>query len=1393
VDLSCWKAAPCGAERVRPETLERFAKRFAPYGFRPEAFLPGYGLAESTLIATASKPNTLPRIATHSQCGRLVSSGSPLPGVSLRIADPASGKTLAPGEIGEIRVKGPCVSRGYWRHPEATMETFGTDGELRTGDLGFLQENHLYVSGRIKDLIIINGSNHAPDDIEAAAISCAAEITAAAAFASGSNEPETVTLALEASGLPDIQRATLCENVRRGIATSLEVPLHRVVLVRSGLLPRTTSGKVRRAACREALSNGTLKLLHDDHADITPSEPDEKVLSVILAAVAEVTGRDGARPEDNVINIGMGSLDATRLAALLRSRTGRDVSLADLFAVGSFARLAVALVSKTPADTGFPAIVPGSGRHANILTHAQERMWFLHQFDPASAAYHVFGALELTGPLSSSDLNRAFQAVVSRHDILRSRHGATNGTPHVSIDTAALPSVELYQMDDENAVARFLPRFARTPFNLAVDSPIRAALVTCRGDRHILAICVHHIVADGWSLRILARELADCYASFHASRETPPARDETSYLDYAVRHREWVDSGAVDSQIGYWKNRLAGHSGILKLPTDFPRPRRPSSLGGVIVRKLPAELCNPIALIAKSHRATPFMVHLAAFLLLLRQHGAGLDPVIAIPVANRNQAAAATLIGTLVNTLPFRLTMDPDETFPSLLGRVRDACFEMLENQDAPFEKIIEAVKPDRASDHAPLAQVMFDHQEIPVAENWAGGLACRPFLTHRGAAQFDLSLLLTVFSNHQQLAIEYRSDLFLADTAATMLDRHLATLEFVCRDPECRVIPAIGLMDADREWLARVSNGPERPRFPLLTTHALFGARAAMHPARTAVTAAGETHDYQELGLRSDRLARALRRHGVRPGDRIAVLLERDRDLPAALLAIWKAGAAYVPLDRANPAARLHLVLADQAPLHILASTQLAGLLPPGTSAILLDERVMTDDAATELPAVTPADPAYVIYTSGSTGKPKGVVVSHGALANFLLSMAETPGFTEADRLLAVTTVSFDISTLEIFLPLVTGGSLELVSTADACDGHALLERLDSSSATVMQATPATWRLLLDAGWQGSPDLKILCGGEALDLALATTLVRKGCQLWNLYGPTETTVWSTHWRVPEDPQRIRIGRPIANTGAHVVSQDGSLLPPGVPGELWISGDGLAEGYWKRPDLTDERFVSLVIPGHRHVRAYRTGDIARWHADGTLECLGRADGQVKIRGFRVETGEIEAVLSSHPQVEQAVVALRGTTPASEKLVAWITLTAGGTAPDAAALREFLAERLPVYMLPADIGVVDSFPLTSSGKLDASQLRNPESCARPPVALTVTERQLIAIWNELLDCPSCHPDDNWFQIGGHSLLALRLFARIHQEFKCRLPLSVILDHPSPRGLASIIDQTLVENR
>ncbi|WP_353566986.1 amino acid adenylation domain-containing protein [Haloferula sargassicola] len=1361
LDLSSWRFAPSGAERVRLDTLQRFAKRFEPCGFDPRAFCPGYGLAEATLVVTTHPPRHDYAWRTSKKDPSQVSCGTPLGDAKLRIVDPETRAELAEGETGEIEVSSGSVAAGYWQRPEETAATF-VDGWLRTGDRGFLEDGHLYVVGRIKDLIILDGVNLAPEDLETAASSVEPRLAAVAAFAIETPQGETVALAAEARDL-DADPAAFCVRVRAEVSQQAGVPIRRMLLVRPGLLPRTTSGKIQRHAVRAAFSEGSLPLVFDDGSAETPATAEPKSsLDTLLDAIHRATGREGAQPWDDLATFGVSSIEATRIAAYIQQASGVELDHADLFNAANFGELAAEIDRRQPGAA--IKIARGSGLASGLVSHSQERMGFLHRLAPDSAAYHVFGTLELSGPLDREALEKAYLRVLAAHPILRTRHAESG----MSVSDTPPSGLEILEGEPEKA----LREFAAKPFDLAKDAPVRTALVARGPESHVLGLCAHHIVADGWSTRIIVRQLAANYEAYRSGSEAPPLPAGPDFIDYAAWQRQRIDAGAADAQIDYWKRQLDGHSGKLEIATDFARPPRASSRGSAVLLDLPAELDAAIDRLARERRVTPFMIRFAAWMLTLRAHGGGDDIVSAVPVANRHHAIAGDLVGTLVNTLPLRLTLGEGDRFLDLIDHVRTAALGMQKNQEAPFEKIIEAVKPERSRDRAPIAQVMFDHQELPLAERWAGGLSVAPQLIHRGAVQFDLALVSFRLPDRTQLILEYRSDLFREDTARAMLDRFVALLRSACEAPETDARALDALSENDRRQLDDIAWGPRHPDYPAKTTPALVADSITRFPDTSAFRTPEKSLSFADLGHRSDALAASLRNLGIAPGDRVALMLDRTPDLPCALLAIWKCGAAYLPLDPNNPADRLALILDDQAPIRVLVSPGYKNRLPAGHEPIELTE-VLFQSIPGENATVSPADPAYILYTSGSTGKPKGVVIPHGALANFLLTMADAPGMTAGETLLAVTTVSFDISGLELFLPLVVGATVDLVDSKTARDASALRKRFETSDPDLMQATPATWRMLLDAGWQGSKKLRLLCGGEALDLPLAQKLRPLCAELWNLYGPTETTIWSTIWPVPHDPQAISIGRPIANTSIRILSPENRPTPPGVPGELLIGGDGLATGYWQRDELTADRFVTL--DGER---LYRTGDLAKWLPDGNIECLGRTDSQVKVRGFRVELGEIDTALLSHPEVEEAATALVG-----DRLVGWFR-SAAGLEPKA--LSDHLKSRLPDYMVPAPLVPIDSFPLTASGKIDRKAL-----AARPlpqsethDAALSTDPlvQELTAMWAEILGLPQVAPDDDFFALGGHSLLAARLATAAGERTGLQIPLDWLFDRPTPAGMA-----------
>ncbi len=1368
LDLSCWTFAPCGAERVRRETLERFSKRFEPCGFDPGALYPGYGLAEATLVVTSPRVPGPESWRVSRKDPTQVSCGPPLDGTRVRIVDAATRRELPEGVTGEIEVASASVADGYWQRPEATAEVF-RDGWRRTGDLGFLEDGQLFVVGRIKDLIIVDGVNVAPEDIESLASAVDDRLTGVAAFAIDSDQGEGIALAVEARDVPVAEQAVWCARLRSELASRAGHPIRRVLLVRPGLLPRTTSGKVQRHAVREAFEQDRLAIRFDDAATKEPANPSAETpaLDALLDAVHRATGREGARASDDLASFGVSSIDVTRIIALVRQSTGVELQHADLFNASDFEALARTIARRQPSEAD-ERIVPGSGRGSGLVSHSQERMAFLHRLDPDSAAYHVFGCLELRGPLDRGALVKACRRLAEAHPILRTRHAERDGVPVTGFD-GAIPSIE----EREGEPHAELADFARRPFDLASESPIRLRLVPVARERHVLGLCAHHIVADGWSARILVRDLAANYDAYRRCVDPPALPDGPDFIDYAAWQRKRIDEGAADDQVAFWKNHLAGHPGKIEMVTDFTRPPKSSSDGGAVTIDLPAALEAAVERLARQCGATPFMVRFAAWLLLLRAHGGGDDLVSAVPVANRHHAVAGDLVGTLVNTLPLRVTLDPGDRFLDLVERVREACFGMQANQEAPFEKIIEAVKPDRARDRAPIAQVMFDHQELPLPESWGGGLTCRPLLVHRGAVQFDLSLVSFRLPDRTQLILEFRRDLFREESIRAMLGRYLALLTAACEAPETATCRFDALSADDLRRLETFAQGPSRPDFPCQTAPSLIARSIDRHPGRHAFVTPGGGLTYRQLGDRSDALAACLRGRGVVRGDRVALMLDRSLDLPCAMLAIWKCGAAYLPLDPDNPKGRLSLILEDQQPIRVLVSPGYRDRLPEGTEMIELGGELF-DHPAGENTAPAPDDPAYILYTSGSTGKPKGVVIPHGALANFLLSMAEAPGFRAGETLLAVTTISFDISGLELFLPLVQGGTVDLVSSRTARDADALRRRIETSDPDVMQATPATWRMLIDAGWGGSPRLRILCGGEALDPPLARKLRPLGAELWNLYGPTETTIWSTIQQVPEDPGIITIGRPIANTSIRILSAGNRPTPPGVPGELLIGGAGLATGYWKRDRLTADRFVE--IDGGRF---YRTGDLARWLPNGEIECLGRTDSQVKVRGFRVELGEFDAAILSHAFLDEAATLL-----VCARLLRWFR---SASALDPRVLGDHLKGCLPAYMLPARLVPLGEFPLTTSGKIDRKALAArplPETDRRDAAAPNdPLVHDLTSLWAEVLGLPGVAPDDDFFDLGGHSLLAARLVSAAGRRTGLRIPLDWLFDRPTPAGMAA----------
>ena len=1426
-DLSSLVSLSCGAEPLRAEVVARVLGVFGAAGLRPEAFMPAYGLAESVLgvtLGAAGRPphvlaldaealqrDQIVPVARGAAPLRLVGSGQPLAHTTVRIVDPVRSLPSATATVGEIWVCSSSIGHGYWRQPEGSEAGFGArlpDGSgpyLRTGDLGFLTDDgELFVTGRLKDLLIVHGGNHYPQDLEWTAERAHPALRAGygAAFSVETPEGEALVLALETERRTrDDDAHSAAAAVRRAIGEAHGLPVEAVVLVRSGSLPRSSSGKIQRRATRQRYLDGTLDVqalfareaatpsidaADDDGRTATMHEmPRDAAEQAVWDIWREVLDTTAFGVHENFFELGGTSLLMTQVASRVSQQLGVELPLAALFDHTSVTALADH-ITRLQAEPGgdVPTLPLAMARIARgvplPVSLSQRRMWVIQQFDPASTAYNVAISLRIRGALDVPLLQRAFDLMVERHESLRTRLVLDGAEPMQVIEPSApapIEQIDLAARPDRLAQARtLLAERLDIPFALDCAPLHHATLLHLGANDHVLLWVMHHAIADNWSFAVLLREALGVYAAWQAGRT--PALDPipVAYADYAAWQRSPTSVAQRRPQMDYWRQRLA-HLAPLDLPTDFPRPARPSFRGARASATLPVGLRAAIRAYGARVSVTPFVVLLAAFKLMLARQARSTDIAVGTPVANRHRFAAEHLVGTLVNTLVMRTDLGSDPSFDTLVQRVRATAVEAYAHQEAPFDELVESLGHDRAVHPEGLVRVLFNVLNAPLGRLDHAGLEVEEFPFDRATAQFDLSVHIDTEFTHR-VHFEYSTDLYAHATVERMLENYLALLERLLATPAQPLSQIPTVSPAQQAFLRQGWNATQRPLPAAQTVHRyLRDARAVGDETVALVDAQGRPWSFAELDARSNDLARTLRTRGIGRGHRVGLGVARDAGLLVALLGVLKAGAAYVPLDPAFPDERLRF-MAEDAGLSALVTRGVTTdwLASTGVPVLALDidaalapgqGEALAPDALQDAGA---RDAAYMIYTSGSTGQPKGVAVPHRAVVNFLASMAHTPGLAADDRLVAVTTLSFDIAVLELLLPLAVGARVVLADAAQVHDPHALRALIAREHATVMQATPTLWRMLLDAGWRRPDDVphfKALVGGEALPAALAERLLAGRVELWNMYGPTETTVWSSVWRVSAPRDGISIGRPIDNTDIQVRDADGQLCPIGVPGELCIGGVGVTLGYHQRDELTADRFPPDLDSHAPDARFYRTGDLGRWRHDGWLEHLGRLDRQVKLRGLRIELGEIEAALRDHAAVAEAVVATHAQHEDDVRLVAYVVPR--GEAPDPTVLRDHLRTRLPEYMLPQHVVTLDALPLLPNGKIDRQALPAPHvevHAATRAVRVapsTPAERGIAEVWCELLGIDTVDLRDNFFDLGGHSLLAMRAVMSIRERF------------------------------
>lgn len=1027
----------------------------------------------------------------------------------------------------------------------------------------------------------------------------------------------------------------------------------------------------------------------------------------------------------------------------------------------------------------------------------QQQMWFLQRFDSENAAYHIGGGLRFSGRMDRGSLEKALKEIIRRHEPLRTNIVELDGMPTAVIHEAADWKLESHSLldtpaaDRENELTRIAVARIREPFDLASDTLMRASLITMTEEEHALVVIVHHVAADGWSLEIIREEVTQLYQAFSAGLPSPVPELPIQYVDYADWYRRHVEAAAIQSEISYWKQQLRGPLPVMELPTDRPRPAVMRFRGARSRHSLSGELWSSIRRFTHTENVTLFIALLAAFKILLYRYTRQPDVIVGSATAGRFRPELEKLVGLFINNLVLRTDLSGDPTVREVLARVRETALSAFSHEHVPLDYLAEIVRPHRGLNHSPLYQVMFVLQNRQAQAMELPGLKITPLEFDAGTSRFDISVDALEQDDALHLYFEYNTDLFDAASIRRMQEHYQLLMEAMIAHPEARISKLGMLTSWERRQLTDQKDATRLSYAREMCVDEWVERQAGETPEAVAVVFGEEQVTYRELSVRSNRLAQRLRTLGVGPGSLVGVCLDRGVDLVVAPLAVWKAGGAYVPLDPEYPRQRLAFMLEDSGAAVVVTESRLLNELPreiPGV--ICLDrERQVLERQSAEMPArsATAENLAYVIYTSGSTGQPKGVEIQHRALVNFLTSMQREPGMVSTDRLLAVTTLSFDIAGLELYLPLVSGARVVMAPRAAAFDGEALGKLLDQMGITIMQATPVTWRLLLEAGWEGRAGLKILCGGETLTRELAERLLASGAEVWNLYGPTESTIWSTLQRVQSGSGRVPIGHPIANTQVYVLDEYLQPVPPGVAGELYLGGEGLARGYLHRAELTGERFVEHPFQGGE--RLYRSGDLVRRLADGSLECLARVDHQVKLRGFRIELGEIEAALEKQPGVSQAVVVVREERAGDQRLTAYLTTFDRGAA-DAGVLRQALLAVLPEYMVPSAFVHLDKFPLTPNRKVDREALpaAAPQVSATSPhlAPRTTMESAVATIWQDLLRNPRVGVNENFFDLGGHSLLVVQLQSRLRRQFQREISLVDLFRHPTVAMIAGLLN-------
>jgi amino acid adenylation domain-containing protein len=1392
-----------GGEALELQSLRPW---FARHGDQHPQLVNMYGITETTVHVTY-RPVSADDLGGPPGSSPI---GRPIPDLWLYLLDRHM-QPVPAGVIGELYVGGAGLAQGYLGRAALTAERFVPDpfGPLgsrlyKSGDLARRRsDGDLDYVGRADQQVKIRGFRIELGEIEALLVNHP-DVREAVVLA---REDRPGDRRLAAYFVPQNGAVPSSSELRLWLKPRLPDYMVPAAFVPLETLPLTENGKIDRESLPPPGESANVA------AECQP--PRNPTEQIIAAVWAEVLVLDRVSVFDDFFALGGHSLLATQLASRLRNAFGIDVPLRALFESPTIAGQAetIEALRRSGGALDTPTIEPSPRDGAVPASFAQQALWFLDQLDPGRPTFNVSAAVRVQGDLDVDALDHAFSEIVRRHDVLRASFAAVDGELVQRTDSAPVARMEVLDLRnrDREKCTRQLERVAiesaRRPFDLARGPLVRAIVVRLLENESAVLLTMHHIITDGWSFGVAAAELATLYEAFHAGLPSPLPDLRIQYADFARWQRAWLRGKTLEKLVAHWSTALANVP-ALELPTDRPRPAIRSARGGIRFFVIEPGLTTQIHSLARAEGATPFMVLLAAFQVLIHRYSGQTDFAVGSPIANRNRSETEGLIGYFVNMLAVRANLFGDPPFRALIARVRDASLAAYEHQDLPFESLVDALKLPRDPSRTPVFQVMFVLQNNRLPLVIREDLRLSSLLTDQGTgtAKFDLTLALEEEERGGMVgSFEFDADLFDDDTIERMIGHWQILLQGVVQRPGSRV-SELPLLKTDE--LVAVLEAPNRTARALPTeplAHRLFEAQAAAHPERVALQSGETALPYKELNQRANQLAHRLRKLGVRTDDRVAIAVERSCDLGIALLGILKAGAAFVPLDIAYPRERLALMLADCGARVLITQERLISALPDTSATVvsLNDVALFDHESSDNLDlAVDPHNAAYVIYTSGSTGAPRGALITHRGMVNHNLAAQRLFKLKPRDRVLQFSSLSFDIAVEELFPAWAAGATVVTRGGDETLEPLAFSRWVGERQITVLDLPTAYWHAWvrrLAATYETLPQslrLVVVGGEKALPSVFAQWRAIGGDRVrWmNTYGPTEATVIATSFEPTGVAQRraacqdLPIGRPIANTSVYLLDRNMYPVPLGLPGELYIGGTGVCRGYLGRPSETADRFRPDPFSARPGARLFRTGDIARWRRDGMIGFLGRADRQVKIRGFRVEPMEVETALVNLHGISAAAVIARKTDDGEYRLDAYVVPVEGGELNASLDdIKRSLRDILPRHMIPATLTALPALPLTPSGKVDRQGLTAPQPTQRetdvsrrPP--RDEVEHQLVRVWEELLEIQGVGIDENFFDLGGHSMLAIRLLARIEEEFGRALPLSALFVGATIQDLA-----------